>query len=110
MVPSNNRIDEDSYLKFGAEPLEFLEDRFSDRGRRHGETSEMDNVARDHPYYHSAVLGADKLYHCPWESMNPPCNHKPEKLKCNYEYDFILTLLCMFYTNTTIVANVSIPT
>ncbi|KFY45401.1 hypothetical protein V495_03004 [Pseudogymnoascus sp. VKM F-4514 (FW-929)] len=85
MVPSNNRIDEDSYLKFGAEPLEFLEDRFSDRGRRHGETSEMDNVARDHPYYHSAVLGADKLYHCPWESMNPPCNHKPEKLKCNYD-------------------------
>lgn len=109
-VVPNNRIDEDSYLKFGAEPLEFLEDRFSDRGRRNGETSEMDNVARDHPYYHSAVLGPDRLYHCPWESMNPPCNHKPEKLKCNYEYDFILTLLCLFYTNTTIVANVSIPT
>ncbi|KFY76489.1 hypothetical protein V499_03911 [Pseudogymnoascus sp. VKM F-103] len=84
MVP-NNRIDEDSYPKFGAEPLEFLEDRFSDRGRRNGETSEMDNVARDHPYYHSAVLGPDRLYHCPWESMNPPCNHKPEKLKCNYD-------------------------
>ena len=94
MVP-NNRIDEDSYLKF-AEPLEFFEDRFSDRGRRNGETSELDNVARDHPYYHSAVLGPDRLYHCPWESMNPPCNHKPEKLKCNYEYDFILSLLCMF--------------
>ncbi|KFY37696.1 hypothetical protein V494_04658 [Pseudogymnoascus sp. VKM F-4513 (FW-928)] len=84
-VVLNNRIDEDSYLRFGAEPLEFLEDRLSDRGRRNGETTEMDNVARDHPYYHSAVLGSDRLYHCPWESMNPPCNHKPEKLKCNYD-------------------------
>lgn len=83
----NNRVDEDAYLKFDPEPLDFYDDRFNDRSRRHGDTSEMDNVARDHPYYHNAVRGADKLFHCPWESMDPPCNHKPEKLKCNYEYD-----------------------
>lgn len=41
-------------------------------------------AARDHPLYKSAVPGPDGLFHCPWEG-NSNCNHKPEKLKCNYE-------------------------
>ena len=40
--------------------------------------------ARDHPYYKQAIPQADGLYHCPWEG-DSSCNHKPEKLKCNYE-------------------------
>lgn len=40
--------------------------------------------ARDHPLYKSAYPSADGLYHCPWEGESS-CNHKPEKLKCNYE-------------------------
>lgn len=47
---------------------------------------EMDNSARDHPLYHNASTQPDGLYHCPWES-EPSCQHKPEKLKCNYEYE-----------------------
>jgi hypothetical protein len=40
--------------------------------------------ARDHYLYKSALPQADGLFHCPWEGQ-PSCNHKPEKLKCNYE-------------------------
>ncbi|PSR94400.1 hypothetical protein BD289DRAFT_480547 [Coniella lustricola] len=40
--------------------------------------------ARDHPYYKSAFLHPDGLYHCPWEGR-AGCCHKPEKLKCNYD-------------------------
>lgn len=40
--------------------------------------------ARDHELYKKAVPQDDKLYHCPWEGQDS-CNHKPEKLKCNYE-------------------------
>jgi hypothetical protein len=40
--------------------------------------------ARDHPYYKMAAPAADGLYHCPFEG-DPSCNHKPEKLKCNYD-------------------------
>ena len=47
---------------------------------------EMDNSARDHPLYHNAAPKEDGLYHCPWEN-DPSCQHKPEKLKCNYEYE-----------------------
>ena len=47
---------------------------------------EMDNTARDHPLYHNVSTNADGLYHCPWES-EASCQHKPEKLKCNYEYE-----------------------
>lgn len=42
------------------------------------------DTARDHPLYKSASPSADGLYHCPWEGESS-CNHKPEKLKCNYE-------------------------
>ena len=40
--------------------------------------------ARDHPLYKKAAPGPDGLFHCPWEGQ-ACCNHKPEKLKCNYE-------------------------
>jgi len=40
--------------------------------------------ARDHFLYKNAYPQADGLFHCPWEGESS-CNHKPEKLKCNYE-------------------------
>ncbi|KIH91865.1 c2h2 finger domain containing protein [Sporothrix brasiliensis 5110] len=40
--------------------------------------------ARDHPLYKTAACHPDGLYHCPWEGEES-CNHKPEKLKCNYD-------------------------
>lgn len=40
--------------------------------------------ARDHDLYKKAAPFEDGLYHCPWEGQ-PSCNHRPEKLKCNYE-------------------------
>ena len=40
--------------------------------------------ARDHELYKSAMPAEDGLFHCPWEGKDN-CNHKPEKLKCNYE-------------------------
>lgn len=40
--------------------------------------------ARDHDLYKKAAPFEDGLYHCPWEGT-ANCNHKPEKLKCNYE-------------------------
>ena len=42
------------------------------------------NVARLHPLYQNVSPGPDGLYHCPWEGQ-ASCQHKPEKLKCNYE-------------------------
>jgi hypothetical protein len=41
-------------------------------------------TARDHYLYKNAYPQADGLFHCPWEGQ-ATCNHKPEKLKCNYE-------------------------
>lgn len=41
-------------------------------------------TARDHPLYKQAASQADGLFHCPWEGQ-ASCNHKPEKLKCNYD-------------------------
>ncbi|KFA55760.1 hypothetical protein S40293_01943 [Stachybotrys chartarum IBT 40293] len=49
--------------------------------RRQGNEGES---ARDHVLYKNAVPQADGLYHCPWEGQ-PVCNHKAEKLKCNYD-------------------------
>ncbi|KAH6897231.1 hypothetical protein B0T10DRAFT_526402 [Thelonectria olida] len=40
--------------------------------------------ARDHDLYKKAAPLDDGLYHCPWEGTTS-CNHKPEKLKCNYD-------------------------
>ncbi|KAG0645373.1 zinc finger protein [Hyphodiscus hymeniophilus] len=45
---------------------------------------EFDNTARDHPLYQNVTPKADGLYHCPWEGQDG-CQHKPEKLKCNYD-------------------------
>jgi hypothetical protein len=66
------------------------------QGRRASADTDTSGTAREHPLYQKAVIGSDGLYHCPWESKDPPCNHKPEKLKCNYEYEqkfFLLTLI-----------------
>jgi hypothetical protein len=41
---------------------------------------------RDHHLYQYVTPQSDGLYHCPWEKdpiVN--CQHKPEKLKCQYE-------------------------
>lgn len=57
----------------------FLPPAFSRRSTGDGEST-----ARDHPLYKSAQPSADGLFHCPWEGSSS-CNHKPEKLKCNYE-------------------------
>ncbi|KAI5465520.1 hypothetical protein BGZ63DRAFT_348081 [Mariannaea sp. PMI_226] len=40
--------------------------------------------ARDHDLYKKAAPLEDGLYHCPWEGTTS-CNHRPEKLKCNYD-------------------------
>lgn len=52
---------------------------FSRRSSDDGEFS-----ARNHPLYKTAFPAADGLFHCPWEGQDS-CNHKPEKLKCNYD-------------------------
>lgn len=62
-------------------PNEILADSLKYTSRNH----ETDNNARVHELYHNAAPGADGLYHCPWEGKDS-CQHKPEKLKCNYEY------------------------
>ncbi|KJZ72900.1 hypothetical protein HIM_07663 [Hirsutella minnesotensis 3608] len=49
--------------------------------RRQGTDGES---ARDHALYKNATPHADGLFHCPWEGQQS-CNHKPEKLKCNYD-------------------------
>ncbi|KAI1337743.1 hypothetical protein F5Y15DRAFT_417534 [Xylariaceae sp. FL0016] len=47
-------------------------------------SADGESTARDHPLYKSAFPKADGLFHCPWEGSSG-CNHKPEKLKCNYD-------------------------
>jgi len=55
-------------------------------GRSHSQGGvDNDNTPREHPLYSKATTGPDGFYHCPWEGRDPACNHKPEKLKCNYE-------------------------
>jgi hypothetical protein len=54
----------------------------SDQGHSYGSN---DNNPREHALYKKATTGPDGLYHCPWEGKDRSCNHKPEKLKCNYE-------------------------
>lgn len=65
---------------------------------------EIDNTARDHPLYQNVTAQADGLYHCPWEGQ-PSCQHKPEKLKCNYEYDPFLQTLSYHKANHMILAS-----
>jgi hypothetical protein len=44
---------------------------------------EQTRVARDHPLYNTSP-DENGLYKCPYTGK-PQCNHKPTKLKCNYE-------------------------
>ncbi|KAG5986556.1 hypothetical protein E4U54_005362 [Claviceps lovelessii] len=46
--------------------------------------SDGESSARDHELYKNATPGPDGLFHCPWEGQ-ASCNHKAEKLKCNYD-------------------------
>lgn len=55
-------------------------------------------TAREHPLYHVEPSPADGLYHCPYGPIEG-CKHKPDKLKCNYEYVFRLCPL-VHMTNT----------
>ncbi|KAH8195091.1 hypothetical protein TruAng_010748 [Truncatella angustata] len=66
---------------YGADLLEnaMMPPAFTRRSSGDGEST-----ARDHPLYKNAVPRADGLFHCPWEG-DASCNHKPEKLKCNYD-------------------------
>ncbi|KAG9231657.1 hypothetical protein BJ875DRAFT_443882 [Amylocarpus encephaloides] len=49
-----------------------------------GRSNPEENSARLHPLYQNVNPGPDGLYHCPWEAGSS-CQHKPEKLKCNYD-------------------------
>ncbi|KAJ8133285.1 hypothetical protein O1611_g351 [Lasiodiplodia mahajangana] len=62
-----------------ADDMFALPPSFSRRPSNDGESS-----ARDHPLYKNAYPKPDGLFHCPWEGQ-ASCNHKPEKLKCNYD-------------------------
>ncbi|KAH7037715.1 uncharacterized protein B0I36DRAFT_70039 [Microdochium trichocladiopsis] len=62
-----------------SEDMFSLPPAFSRRSSDDGESS-----ARNHPLYKTAFPAADGLFHCPWEGQ-ASCNHKPEKLKCNYD-------------------------
>lgn len=53
------------------------------------EAEKLHNTYRSDPLYKSATMGSDGLYHCPFEGKDANCNHKPDKLKCNYEYGSI---------------------
>ncbi|KAI0382988.1 hypothetical protein F5Y04DRAFT_251595 [Hypomontagnella monticulosa] len=62
-----------------SEDMFSLPPSFTRRPSGDGESS-----ARDHPLYKNAYPKADGLFHCPFEGQSS-CNHKPEKLKCNYD-------------------------
>ena len=51
--------------------------------RRPSEDLDLGAV-RNHEWYQRPV-GKDGLYHCPLEGQEG-CNHRPETLKCNYQY------------------------
>jgi hypothetical protein len=68
-LPGSSKISDESFKLVGRSSLE------------------IDNTAREHPLYHNVQPKADGLYHCPFEDdPKANCTHKPEKLKCNYEY------------------------
>lgn len=84
----NTRIHEDisgMYIRRNSDSAGHYDEYANGTNRR--DTSPTDNTPREHPLYQKATVGPDGLYHCPWEGQDPSCNHKPEKLKCNYEYD-----------------------
>ncbi|KAI1330372.1 hypothetical protein F5Y16DRAFT_396338 [Xylariaceae sp. FL0255] len=62
-----------------ADDMFALPPSYTRRSSGDGESS-----ARIHPLYKTANPASDGLFHCPWEGT-ASCNHKPEKLKCNYD-------------------------
>jgi len=82
MVQQNGRVNGDNSGNYQPGFYDGLHQ--SDRSHSHGSV-DNDNTPREHPLYQKATTGPDGLYHCPWEGKDPACNHKPEKLKCNYE-------------------------
>lgn len=51
-------------------------------------TIEPGDGSKNHPLYHNLSPHAVGLYHCPFkDDPKANCTHKPEKLRCNYEYD-----------------------
>ena len=81
--PSKVRSDMNARQQLNNRTTETSEEALRFVGRT---SQEIDNTARDHPLYQNVTPKADGLYHCPWEGEDS-CTHKPEKLKCNYEYD-----------------------
>ena len=75
-------LSEDYKTMPGSHPDEMLALTGGLKDRR--QSNEGEPQARDHELYKTATTGDDGLFHCPFEG-NPDCNHKPEKLKCNYE-------------------------
>lgn len=55
--------------------------------------SNLDPIARNHPFYKNVSPQADGLCHCPWEKQST-CQHMPEKLRCNYEYVRLFPPIC----------------
>ena len=53
----------------------------SARSSKHGSANAN---ARNHHLYHMGANPMDGLYYCPFGPTE--CGHRPEKLKCNYEY------------------------
>jgi len=54
--------------------------------------SHLQPSRRWHPLYHNVIPKADGLYHCPFEDdPTANCMHKPQKLKCNYEYNLVFS-------------------
>jgi hypothetical protein len=67
---------------------------------------EQDNSARTHYLYHNVTPQSDGLYHCPWENKpEANCQHRPEKLKCNYEYDPFSSPCLIFNANHSVCAS-----
>lgn len=70
--PGRSEISDEAFKRVGLSSLE-----------------SVDSTAREHPLYHNISPHSDGLYHCPFEDdPKANCMHKPEKLKCNYEYAY----------------------
>lgn len=80
-VPSNQSYVSDAAYINAMDPYDDKDLRVKQPGRRRRNLPDNSNKARQDPMYR-ATVGSDGLYHCPFEAS---CNHKPEKLKCNYE-------------------------
>jgi hypothetical protein len=82
-VPRNGQISVEATAVYH-EASGLYSTRTGGQGQDHGSTDSETNP-RSHRLYQNPIQGPDGLYHCPWEGKDASCNHKPEKLKCNYE-------------------------